>query len=301
MTVIGDVFPAEKRGRASGAVISSFAVASIIGLPIGLMLAEWFGRGAPFVALAALSGLVWVVGWVRLPHVREHLNGHRSHPLTEFATIAREPRHLRAFVFSFFLVLGTFTIGSFVGPVLASTNGWSEQELAVVYLGSGAFALVGMNVVGRLADRFDRLRLFRVLAFAALLTGLVVCNLPPTPVWVATLAISGFMVFAAGRIVPAQAMLLGTAEPRVRGGFMSLNTAVQHLATGAAPAIAGALITETPDGKLTGYPLVGLVAAGAALVSLVLAGWLRPAPTPQPEPADTSQPAEEPGGEPATV
>src|SRR5690348_6176590 len=34
MSVIGDLFPPEKRGRATGAVISSFAVASIAGLPI---------------------------------------------------------------------------------------------------------------------------------------------------------------------------------------------------------------------------------------------------------------------------
>ena len=44
LTVIGDVFPPEKRGRATGAVISAFAVASILGLPAGLLLAERYGR-----------------------------------------------------------------------------------------------------------------------------------------------------------------------------------------------------------------------------------------------------------------
>jgi predicted MFS family arabinose efflux permease len=301
MTVIGDVFPVEKRGRATGAVISSFAVASIVGLPIGLLLAEWFGRGAPFVALAGLSGLIWVVGWFRLPRVRGHLGGSRPSAVREFAAVAREPRHLWAFVFSFFLVLGTFTIGAFVGPVLASANGWSEQQLAIIYLAAGLFTLIGMNVVGRLADRLPRLGLFRVLAFGALVTGLVVTNLPPVSLWVATLAISGFMVFASGRIIPAQAMLLGTAVPKNRGGFMSLNTAVQHLATGVAPAIGGALITQTADGKLTGFPLVGLVAAGAAAASLALAGWIRPAPHPTPAPVPEPTPTTEPATEPAAV
>ena len=55
MTIIGDVFPSEKRGRATGAVMSSFAVASILGLPIGLWLADLFGRGAPFITLAVIS------------------------------------------------------------------------------------------------------------------------------------------------------------------------------------------------------------------------------------------------------
>jgi len=46
--------------------------------------------------------------------------------------VDREPNHLRAFAFSFFLVTGTFTVGSFVGPVLSSINGWSEMHLAAI-------------------------------------------------------------------------------------------------------------------------------------------------------------------------
>src|SRR5262249_21391767 len=154
----------------------------------------------------------------------------------EFAAVARERNHQRAFAFSFFMVLGTFTIGSFVAPYLSATNGWSEDELAKIYCISGICTLIGMNFVGSLADRVPRLPLFRTLGTGALLMGLALTNLPPTSLWVAAAAISGFMVFAAGRMVPAQAMILGSTEPRVRGAFMSLNTAVQHLGTGIAPA-----------------------------------------------------------------
>lgn len=293
LAVIGDVFPPQKRGRASGAVMSAFAVASIAGLPLGLLLAEWFGRGAPFVALAALSGLVWVLGWFRLPHVRGHLAAERASHLAEFAAVVREPAHLWAFAFSFFLVLGTFTVASFIGPYLTATNGWSEKDLAVIYLTAGALTLVGMNVVGRLADRLPRLPLFRVLALLALVMAVAVSNLPPGPLWVAALALGGFMVFASGRMVPAQAMLLGTAVPRVRGAFMSLNTSVQHASTGLAPIIAGAILHRTPEGRLEGFPLVGLVAAATAGMSLVLAGWLRTAPHQLPK----EEPAREAGAE----
>jgi predicted MFS family arabinose efflux permease len=278
MAVIGDVFPPEKRGRATGAITSAFAVASIVGLPIGLWLAEWYGRGAPFIALAGLSAIVWTVALIRLPQVRGHLEHVRPSPIKEFIAVAKEGNHQRAFAFSFFMVLGTFTIAAFLAPYMIATNGWTEGDLALIYLASGICTLIGMNVVGRLADRMGRLALFRILASGAIVLGLVLTNLPATPLWVAAAALSLFMVFAAGRMVPAQAMLLGTAEPRVRGAFMSLNTAVQHLATGIAPVIAGNLITRTQDDKITGFPLVGLVAAAAAVVSLILAGRLRLAP-----------------------
>jgi MFS family permease len=85
------------------------------------------------------------------------------------------------------------------------------------------------------------------------------------------------MVFASARAVPAQAILLGAAAPRVRGAFLSVNTAVQHLGTGVAPLIAGSLTGRDADGHLTGFPLVGLVSAATGAVSLVLVWLVRPA------------------------
>ncbi len=277
MSAIGDVFPPEKRGRATGAVISSFAVASILGLPAGLMLAEWHGRGAPFVALAALSALVWALAWKQLPAVRGHLTADRPNRWAEFASVVSNRSHLGAFCFSFFLVLGTFTVASFIGPYLTAINGWTEAKLSQIYFVAGICTLVGMTAIGRLADRLPRLPLFRVLGFAALIMAVVVTNLPPGPLWVATLTMSGFMVVAAGRMVPVQALLLGVPHPKNRGAFMSVNTSVQHAATGLAPLIAGALVTIGP-GFATGFPNVGWVAAATAAMSLLLAGLLKPAP-----------------------
>ena len=73
---------------------------------------------------------------------------------------------------------------------------------------------------------------------------------------------------------------------------MSLNTAIQQLATGLAPMIAGAIILETPDKRLTGFPIVGIISAATAAVSLFLAGRIKPVsqefsnPRPQEKEAD---------------
>lgn len=277
MSVIGDVFPPEKRGRASGAVMSSFAVASIAGLPAGLMLAEKFGRGAPFLALAGLSALVWVFVWAKLPSLRGHLTADRPNRLAEFGEVVSNRTYLGAFAFSFFLVLGTFTVASFVGPYFSKLNGWTEEQLWQLYLVAGICTLVGMTVVGRLSDKFPRLTLFRVIGSAAIVMALVVTHLPAGPLWVAAIAMSAFMVVAAGRMVPVQALLLGVASPKNRGAFLSVNTAVQHAATGLAPLIAGALVSLKPPPPV-GFEKVGWVAAVTAAISLVLAGVLKPAP-----------------------
>jgi predicted MFS family arabinose efflux permease len=299
MAVIGDVFPPEKRGRAIGAVTSSFAVASIAGLPVGLELATRYGRGAPFDALAAVSLLVWVLAYSRLPSLRGHLRADRPSRLGEFAAVAREPAHRWAFAFSFFLVLGTFTVASFIGPVLISHNGWTESQLKWIYVLAGLCTLVGMNVVGRLADRLPRRPLFQALGLGALVMAVLATNFTAISLPVAAVLMSGFMVFAAGRMVPAQAIILGVARPEQRGGFMSLNTSVQHLATGLAPTLAGAILyRETAAGPLLGFPLVGWLTAGFAAVSLVLAGYLSAAPVPAGVAVPAAGPALDPDPEP---
>jgi predicted MFS family arabinose efflux permease len=289
MAVIGDVFPPEKRGRVMGAITASFGIASIVGIPLGLVLSNGYGRGIPFIALAAFSVPVWVIGYFRMPSVKGHLKLARSSPFKELMYAARNPNHQRAFAFTFFLVIGTFTVASFMAKYFAALNGWSENKLAIIYAIAGLSTLLGMNVIGQLADRMQRLLLFRIFGTAALVMGIIITNLPETPLYVAAAAMSAFMVCATGRFVPAQAMIIGVAEPRVRGAFMSLNNAVQHLATGIASTVAGFMVGQTADGKLTGFPLVGLFAAAAAAVSLVLGGILRPASSAVPAISSSSE------------
>lgn len=47
-TIIGDVIPFERRGRAMGIVMTSFSVATVAGVPLGLFLAAHLGWHLPF-------------------------------------------------------------------------------------------------------------------------------------------------------------------------------------------------------------------------------------------------------------
>jgi predicted MFS family arabinose efflux permease len=274
MAIIGDVFADYRRGTAMGVVMSSFAVASIIGLPIGLVLVEYFGTGAPFIALAGVSAVVWVGVFRVLPALPAHPE-HR----TSLWQLAAEPNHLVAYFFTTALVLGSFTVVPFLADSMVANSGQTKESMKFLYPIAGGCTLISTNIVGRLSDRYGKRLLFRIMGFAAIVMALVLTNLPPVPLWVAILAATAFMVSTSGRMVPAQAMLTASAAPAVRGGFLSLNAAVQSLAMGLASLIGGALIGQTDDGKLPGYPLVGIIAAATAVLSLILAGQLRNAET----------------------
>src|SRR5207245_2140977 len=114
---------------------------------------------------------------------------------------------------------------------------------------------------------------------ATLLLIAVVTNLPAgLPLFVILLVTTGLFVATSGRMVPAMAMITASAAPRDRGGFMSMNAAVQHLASGLATVAAGALVSGEEGQPLVGFSLVGAVACLSTAICLYLAGRLRPVP-----------------------
>lgn len=278
MAFISDVIPSERRGRALGVVTSSFAVASTLGLPIGLSLAHEFNHfSAPFVAIAVLAIPVWGLAAWLLPSLTEHIyRSDRRRPLQEFAAVIRHPGHLLSFAFMLSMVLATFMIAPYVATYMEANCGVSRGTLPLLYVAAGLSSLVFMNISGWMTDRFGARPIFLFCAGAAVVMSLVITNLPVVPAITATAVMSVFMTFASSRVVPAQAMMIRSAEPSMRGAFMSINTAVSHLATGVAPVISGAIIGEEfQGGPLTYYWMVGLIAAAFGIVAMTLSFLLR--------------------------
>jgi predicted MFS family arabinose efflux permease len=275
LAIVGDAFPEERRGFATGVVMSAFSLASVAGLPAGLALADAFGTGAPFLVLAGLAGLLLALAAVALPAFRGHLTGPRR-AVSPWAVLVH-PLHRRAYLLMTCLVFSSFTVVPLLSTYLVANVGFREADLPLMYLFGGAATLVTLSLFGRLADRRGKLPVFRVLALLTVLPVLALTNLPPVPAAVTLTVTTAFMVLTSGRMVPALALVNSCATPASRGSFMTVNVSVQHLAMGLASMLGGALLSRDGDGPLRGYPLVGLIAAASCVVSVFLAGRLRPA------------------------
>jgi predicted MFS family arabinose efflux permease len=277
LAIVGDAVPDSHRGRATGVVMSAFSVASIAGVPLGLYLSELLGWRAPFVVLGVLSGLILVLAaWV-LPPLRGHLGG--RHPAVKTWEVATAPNHLRAFALMASLVVSSFLVIPYLAAAMVANVGLREQDLKYIYLFGGLTTLLTLALVGRLADRVGKLPVFRVLALATCAPLLLITTLPGGLNLALVLLVTTLMfVTTSGRMVPGMALITNSSAPSVRGSFMSLNAAVQQLGAGLAAWVGGLLLSRGEDGRLMGYPLVGLLACGSALASVYLAGRLRPAP-----------------------
>jgi predicted MFS family arabinose efflux permease len=296
-TVIADVVPFERRGQAMGKVMAAFAVSTVAGVPLGLLLAEHvpqLGWRAPFFFMVVLALPIWLAGRSVLPSLTGHLAGHPAgtpggNVFRKLYEVAREPAHLQAFAFIALLMLTSFSVIPYIALYYTANLGMTESFVTLVYLVGGAATLFSSQWIGRMADRHGKLRTFRWVAIAAFVPILITTHLVPLPAWIILLNATVFFVLVSGRMIPGMAMATSVADPHVRGTFMSLGSSVQMGASGLASLLAGLIITRDAAGQMQHYNLVGYLALCFGLGSLWMAQRLRQPPQPESALANTAE------------
>ena len=275
MAIIGDVFPENRRGRATGWLMTGFSFASVAGVPLGLFLGTNYGWQVPFVALAIGGIPALLLTPLALPRLDAHVGKLHSHPIRSLVETFSHANHLRAFALIVVLMIGSFTVFPYLSPYLVANVGMTEHELPLVYIAGGGLTLFAAPIVGRLADRFGKLTVFRLIAPLSALLLLAITHLPPASTVVAIAVFGALMVCNVGRMIPAMAMVTSSVEPRRRGAFLSANSSVQHIACGCGAYLGGTIVSQSAGGQLTNFGAVGWIAAGSTFLSLWLAGQVR--------------------------
>ncbi len=279
-TIIGDVFPEHRRGRATGSLMTGFALASVAGVPLGLLLGTHFGWHIPFLVLVVGGLPALLLTPLALPRLDSHVGRTNGHPLRSLVQTFAVANHLNAFAMIVVLMIGGFSVFPYVSTYLVANVGFTQNELPIIYVVGGGLTLVASPIIGRLADRYGKLLIFRIFCPLSALLLLAITHLPAVSVTLAVVVFGALMVSNVGRMIAAMAMITSSVEPSRRGGFMSANSSVQHLACGVAASIGGLIIARPENGPSDGPPLehfgvVGWIAAIASLLSLFLAGRLR--------------------------
>ena len=279
LTIIADVIPYSRRARGTAVVSAAFSLAVVFGVPMGLWIAAHFSWRAPFLVLAGVSVVAWLVAWRVVPSLDAHVRGgERRNPIAQLKAVFGVPNHLRAFAFMIVLMTSVFMVVPFIAAYNVANVGVREVDLSYIYFAGGLATLFTAPLIGWLADRYGKKRLFTILAFISLIPLVVMTHLPSVPLAGAVAVSVLFFVFVPGRFGPAMALITGSVAPRLRGSFMSFNGAVQQLGAGAASLAAGLVIGRGSNGALTGFDWAGWCAVAATLVAVVLALRIRVVP-----------------------
>lgn len=284
LSIVGDLIPAERRATAMGTLMASFSLASVIGVPAGLFIANLYGWQAPFLVLVGLALLIFVLVQLFIPNLREHLQRAQSvSPLAPLIAITQNKSQLAGLAL-LALLMGQFFVIPFISPYMVANVGFTNDDLPFIYLLGGGATIFSAPLVGRLADKIGKAKVFTIFAILSLIPLFVITNLPAVPLWQALLITTIFFITVNGRAIPSIALLTTTASPQQRAGLMSVNSCLQHLSVGLSTFGAGLLVTESAGGRLDNYAHAGYVSIALTLICLILVRYIVPLPSPAPVP-----------------
>jgi predicted MFS family arabinose efflux permease len=274
---VGDYFPYEKRGWATGWVMSGSAFGQILGIPVGVLLAGALGLKAPFLAFALVMGLTFSLLWWRVPHAPVEA---RPGPLSLAAAVShyREILRIREVLFgasAFFLLSAGISLFVVYLPTwLEGSLGATPGQIGLLFFLGGLGSIVAGPGAGRLSDRIGR----RGIILWSCIGLALVMVLIPLLVRRVELAYPLFfvaMLLMGMRVGPFSAMLTTLAPGPKRGALMSLTVALGQVGYSVGGGIAGPLYAHW------GYFSDTLLGA-VAVLGMGLVVWCR---LPEPKPA----------------
>jgi predicted MFS family arabinose efflux permease len=265
LSIIADLIPVERRGRAMGAVMGAFSVASVLGIPMALKVARWADWRMPFFAVAALGLLVVAGAIFFLPPIRQHLEGGRQQvrPVRVRELFTRTDV-LLSYAMTALLNGAGFLIIPNLSAYVQHNLGYPRDELESIYFIGGLVSFVTLRVAGKAVDRLGS---FRVGSVGALLfLGSLYISFIHLPVGVPLVAVFACFFLANGvRNVAYSTLASRVPEQAIRARFMSFQSAVQHLGAAAGAFFSSRMLTDLPGGQLGGMTEVVLLSMALTL------------------------------------
>jgi MFS transporter, DHA1 family, inner membrane transport protein len=273
ISIVSDLFTYERRGRAMGAVMSSFAVASTVGIPLALYLATLISWHAPFIFIAAL-------GLVLLPFLLHYIPAMNKHLLTDtikpkistegFFAVFNDAHQYKALIFSAMMMFAHFIIVPFINPYMEFNLGYSKKLTPLIYLVGGISAFISANYLGRLSDKVGKLKIFTICLIVSLPLMFLVTNLITIPYWIVLTIFGLWFTASTGRGVTSQAMVSNVVKAEHRGSFQSFNSSMQQLGSGIAALVSGFIVTKNADESINHYNWLGYIGITAMVITLFI-------------------------------
>lgn len=220
---IGDKVPYEKRGLYLGIIEFGWASAFLIGVPIMTWLIAQFNWQAPFIALAIVATLLFIIAFVMLEPDRPEIINR-----VPFFTAVRQSVSTPLALAGLALGFGISGANQFV-TVIFST--WIENSFGIQLTAlAAASAVIGISELGGegivtgLSDRFGKRRI----VLFGIIGNIIACILLPFSAISLTVALMGlfFFYFTFETALVASIPLATELSPQSRAMYMTVYFAV---------------------------------------------------------------------------
>ncbi len=274
VSYIGDYFPYNRRGWATGWVMSGAAFGQIIGIPMGIAMAERWGFRSPFYLFAVTMAFTVVLLFTRVPQPDVKRTEGRltvGGAARDYLAMLRRPEVAWAAVAFFMMFLGVSFFVVYLPTWLERSMGATGDQIALMFLVGGIANVATGPQAGKLSDRIGRKAII-LLACVGLSAVMALTPILVTSLWVAYPMFFLTMVLVAMRVSPFSALLTALVNDERRGALMSLTVALGQVGFAVGGALAGPLYAGA------GYGSTALLGAVSVLCMGLIVWFFIPEP-----------------------
>lgn len=272
MAIITDIFSLQQRGRVMGFVQMAFAGSQILGIPIGLLLADHWGWHSTFYMVVILALVVGAMVVIKLQPLVEHLKLQSDkNALQHLWHTVKKKDYRIGFLATAMLSMGGFMLMPFTSAFLVNNVHIPQKDLFIIFFCTGLSSMIIMPIIGKVSDKIDKLKLFTIGSVIAAVMVVIYTNLPPSPIWLVIIINMILFMGVMSRMVPATALNSAVPEMYDRGAYMSVNSSLQQMAGGLAAIFAGFIVSKPSEkGPIEHFDILGYIMVGFIILCVYL-------------------------------
>jgi predicted MFS family arabinose efflux permease len=271
LAIITDLFSLHLRGRVMGYVQTAFAASQVLGIPVGLFLANRWSWHVAFAAIVGLALAVIAAVLLLMRPVNAHLLlKQERNAFSHLLATVSEPSYSLAFGVTTLLATGGYMLMPFGSAYTVHNLGIDIVHLPTIYLVSGLFAIFTGPLVGRASDAFGKFPTFMFGTVMSIVMVLIYTHLGAVTLTTAIAVNVLMFVGIFSRMIPSQALISAIPAAHQRGSFSAISASLQQLSGGLGSVFAAAIIAQNADGSLGHFDHLGYVVVGTAILALVM-------------------------------
>lgn len=272
MAIVADLFPIQERGRVMGFMQMGFGASQVLGIPIGLYIANHWGWHMPFLAIVGLAFAIWLMIVIKLKPVNEHLKiKSDKNPLQHLWHTVQNKHYRMGFLAVAILAIGGFMMMPWGSAFAINNLKLTNEQLPQLFMAAGVSSLIVMPLIGRVSDKIDKFKIFAFASVWMIVMVLIYTNLTPVPFVLVMCMNIFFMVGIIGRMVPAMAINSALPKMQDRGAFMSISSSLQQISGGIGAWASGKIVYQaTKTSPLEHYNTLGIIVSALTLITIFL-------------------------------
>lgn len=265
MSIASDTMPEAKKGAIIALIFAGFTIANVLGVPLGTFIGQ-LGNWQLTFWFTALLGVVSLI--ISIFIIPRHLPVEKA-SAKEQLKLLTNPRMVLAFFIPTFAIAGTYTVYTYITPILEDGLGIQTKYISIILLGYGAFSILSNVLAGKIASRNGISKLRFVFIAQAIILGSLFFTMQSTVAGLVSIMLMAVMIYVMNATIQLYLMNLAAVYfPAAKDFASSLTPVAVNIGIALGATLGGYVVA---NGSLIHLSWVGglcaLIASGLAFVS----------------------------------